>query len=82
MMEKGKMNSVFKKIDTKLALLSLVALLGLGLGYYVLVYRPQELRLRCLQMAKYESTNRYSTGKVFIEDATYQKCLKEFDLAK
>jgi len=70
-----------KKVSSNYLLIVLLLIVTIGISYFIFIYRPQELRMRCLQMATYTSTNKYSSGSVFVEDVTYNNCLENLGLS-
>jgi len=70
-------------MKSKFILVILIGLLSAGIGYYIFIYRPQEIKLRCMQLARYEfEGGRIAKGHPSIDNTVYQNCLKEFGLLK
>lgn len=67
-------------MSTKFLLGVLVILFSLGFGYFVFVYRPQELKARCLEVASFyaQGTETGIYGRVGegkrVDEEIYTKC--------
>ena len=56
----------------------LIGLLSTSIGYYIFVYRPQEIKLRCMQLARFEFDGGVAKGHPAVDSTVYQNCVKEF----
>lgn len=60
-----------------------LGLIALGAGYFVFIYRPQQIKVECMKMATYEwkteSKLRTAEGKSY-SDRVYNDCLSEAGL--
>lgn len=75
------------KIETKHLLIAILTIAVGALGYYFLIQRPQEIKLRCMEIAKdfgQRHTGLYRTYQndgYFINRSMYNNCIEQAGLS-